>query len=378
VIEATGNAVMERRNDAAAGDTALPSGKPAVFHFTSPSHAADRGSELAADMIRLGTIIRADVAMALAMLGALATCVGIWHFPVLLPASDSAAFVGLHYLYPLFGVAILSSGVAMAGKQAHRRQTLQILCAILCYAMVLYAHFSFKLWTPHINPTNYDQALWRVDESLHGVVQTCMAIRAALTAIIPYTFNAYMLAFIGLFYVGLIWQARVAPEKARELILACMIMQMLGTAGYLLMPAVGPFRYEVGVNPMVTVQQMAMLDFYRQSIAGGPDWLAAHGAHAFTAGLAAMPSLHVAGATLFFLNAQRHSRPLAIGFGVVLAYIVVTAVAARWHYLVDLPVGAGVAWFSLRAAQWLVHMESLEIRLPAAARWDWLRAATAN
>ena len=66
-----------------------------------------------------------------------------------------------------------------------------------------------------------------------------------------------------------------------------------------------------------------------------------------------MPSLHSASAFLFFLFAWRHGRVLLPLYGFILVYILVMAVASRWHYLIDIPVGMGVAWVSFTLAEWL-------------------------
>lgn len=271
------------------------------------------------------------------------------------PAADSAAFVGLHYLYPLIAVSIFGT-LSITGRQdgSARTDRTSVLISIGCYAIVIYAYFVFKLWIPHLRPVSYDARLWAVDVRFHRIVEVCMAIRSGLSAVIPYESNAYLVVYIAAFYVGLAAQARMAPGHFRELVVACMVMQIIGTLGYLAFPALGPFVYEAGVNPVVSAQQAGMRDFYQDSIAFGPAWLRAHGGLAFTAGLAAMPSLHVSGMTLFFLNARRRTPPLAPFFGVLLVYVGISSVANRWHYLLDVPAGVLVAAASLWLARKLV------------------------
>src|SRR3546814_1498526 len=98
---------------------------------------------------------------------------------------------------------------------------------------------------------------------------------------------------------------------------------------YLVAPAVGPFIYEAGVNPMITGGQRSMLEFYRNAVATGPAFLAKHGSINFTVGLAAMPSLHSASAYLFFLFAWKHGKVLVPLYSFILAYILIMAVASR-------------------------------------------------
>ena len=55
-----------------------------------------------------------------------------WSLPVLLPSGDGAAFVGIHYLYPLVGVAIWGL-VALVGQR--RRLARTFLLAFPCYGL---------------------------------------------------------------------------------------------------------------------------------------------------------------------------------------------------------------------------------------------------
>ena len=136
---------------------------------------------------------------------------------------------------------------------------------------------------------------------------------------------------------------------------AVLFLQSLGTFAYLIAPAIGPFVYEDGINPMVTAGQHTMLEFYRGSITHGPDWIAENGGAHFTAGLAAMPSLHSAGAFLFFLFAWHRAKILVPLYALLLLFILVTAVASRWHYLIDVPAGTALAWVSFRLANRLTR-----------------------
>lgn len=82
----------------------------------------------------------------------------------------------------------------------------------------------------------------------------------------------------------------------------------------------------------------------------------------FSAGLAAMPSLHVANAVMFWLCAWREARWLAYVYIPILAYIFVEAVALRWHYLADLAVGALIGWLCFRLAYWMVFNLNPQVR----------------
>lgn len=105
------------------------------------------------------------------------------------------------------------------------------------------------------------------------------------------------------------------------------------------MPALGPFIYERGANPAVSEIQAEMLAIYHQIATGGPAWVAANGSSVLATGLGAMPSLHAGGSFLFLWFAWRYERPLLVLYVPLFTFICVEAIASRWHYLIDLPMG---------------------------------------
>lgn len=291
--------------------------------------------------------IAPEIVIAAAMFAILLLISAASGLQIVLPSSGGAAFVGVHYLYPLCGVAVLGLITLVAGNTA---VATRFLIALPCYTVVLFVHFNIKLWIPHLNPMLFDDFYYQSDNILRPIVDLCMWIRIQLSTVIPYNSNFYMLSYILLFYVSFLYHAIRTPTVFGKLIVATLILQALGTFSYLVAPAIGPFIYESGVNSLVSEGQRGMLGFYQSSRAGGPGWLAQHGGVHFTAGLAAMPSLHSASAFLFFLFAWRHGRPLVPIYALILAYILVTAIAVRWHYIIDVPVGIALAWVSFELA----------------------------
>lgn len=262
-----------------------------------------------------------------------------------LPNTDRAAFVGIHYLYPLLGVAVWGA-FAMFGQRRNAAKT--FLVALPCYAVVLLCHFNLKLWAPHINPVLWDDLYWQTDVALRPLVDLCIAIRHMVAPVIPLESNFYMVAFIAMFYLSFCLHALRNARDFRTLFLAALFFQGMGAIAYLIMPAVGPFLYETGIEPMATAAQNSMLIAYQANVAGGNDWIAEHGAAHLTVGLAAMPSLHTGGSFLFLLFAWRYARVLLPLYLPLFAFISIDAVASRWHYFIDLPVGIllamGCAW----------------------------------
>lgn len=285
-----------------------------------------------------------------AMLALVAVIGWIIDVPVSLPSGDRAAFVGIHYLYPLLGVGVW--GVfALFGQRRHLASTFFV--ALPCYAIVLVCHFNLKLWRPLINPVNWDAFYWQTDTWLRPLVDVCFGLREALLPIIPADSNLYMTAFIAMFYVSFCFHALRSAESFRTLFLAALIFQGAGALAYLVMPALGPFLFENGLEPMQTRAQLSMLASYRDIVAGGSGWISQNGGTHITVGLAAMPSLHTGGSFLFLLFAWRHARVLVPLYAALFGFITIDAVASRWHYFIDLPVGMLLAWSSARAAEWI-------------------------
>ena len=289
-----------------------------------------------------------EIVISTLMVGIMLALSVIFKMPILYPSGERAAYVGIHYLYPLLGIGIWGIFAFIGQKKALART---FFIALPCYVVVLFAHFNIKLWIPHINPVLYDGLYWEIDQIFRPLVDVCIFIRENLTAIIPYETNLYMIGYIAMFYGSFSYHALRTPEKFSELVIAALLLQCIGTIGYLVAPAIGPFIYEEGVNPMVTGGQHSMLEFYRHSLAGGSDWLVQNGGRSFTGGLAAMPSLHSAAAFLFLAFAWKHGRILVPLYAFLTAFIFVTAVATRWHYLIDIPFGVLVAWVSLKGAE---------------------------
>lgn len=290
-----------------------------------------------------------------------------WAFelPIVSPSSNRAEFVGIHYIYPLIGVALLGIVTLIAGR---RDVATGFLVAMPCYIAILFAHFNIKLWIPHINPIRLDIFYFAIDQALRPLVGLCIFVRAHVFGFIPYESNFYMTSFIAMFYCSFLYHAIKTPQYFRPLVVAVLLLQSLGGLSYLIAPAIGPFLFEPGIDPSISEGQVGMLKFYRQSVAIGPDWIAQHGSTYFTVGLAAMPSLHAAGAFLFFLFARKHGQILIPLYSIILIFIVTTAVASRWHYLIDVPVGMVLAWFCIRLSERMMRPSRTEASSEAVVR----------
>ncbi|WP_395391137.1 phosphatase PAP2 family protein [Novosphingobium sp. BL-8A] len=267
--------------------------------------------------------------------------------PIVMPASTQAKFLGLYFIYPMVGVVLIGLPMIFLGK---RKVAARFLIGLPCYTIALFVYFNVKLWIPHLNSHNFDGFYWKIDEFSMPLIYLCMAIRRGLLPVIPYEANFYLSSYMMLFYISFLYHAIRTPEQFGKLIVAVILLQLLSIVGYVGTPAVGPFIFQNGLNPIISQGQHQMLNFYFHSLSGGGKWIASQGGANFTAGLAAMPSLHAGGAFLFFMFARKHGKVLVPPYAFILFYILVTAIASRWHYVIDIPVGMGLAWFSYTLA----------------------------
>ena len=280
----------------------------------------------------------------MAIVGVIAVLLGL---PLQLPSGDRAAFVGINYLLPLVGVGVF--GVfALFGLRRNLASTLLI--ALPCYTVMMLCYFTIKLWRPLINPTNWDRLYWQIDQALHPLVKACFWLRTSMAPIVPLDSKFYITAFMAMFYISFCFHALRALRGFRVMFLAALIFQGLGALSYLVMPALGPFLFESGVESTQSAAQQMMLGSYHELVAGGSDWLRSNGGTHLTVGLAAMPSLHTGGSFLFLLFAWRYARVLLPIYVPLFSFIVIDSIASRWHYLIDVPVGIllaiGSAWLA--------------------------------
>lgn len=155
-----------------------------------------------------------------------------------------------------------------------------------------------------------------------------------------------MIGFVALFYLSFGYHAFKSQSDFRELVLAAMALQIIGSYAYFVAPALGPFVYQQGVEPPATQAQQFMLQLWQENRAGGTAWLQANAGPQLTGGLAAMPSLHAGGSLLFLILAWRFAKELLWVMIPLFVFISITAIANRWHYLIDLPVGWALALLS--------------------------------
>lgn len=256
-----------------------------------------------------------------------------------LPTSGSLAFTGVSYFVPLLivvGFLLIAVLLRQVGRAAY------FLAAITAYGCVLIVHFNIKLWVWSINPMRWDAEYGKIDRMLQPLVDGARAFHNALPLPALTVDRLYLFAFLAMFACSIIVHSMRAFIVLRKVVLASMIVHVLGGLSYLIAPALGPFISDAGVNALETKRQVFMLSAHHAALAGGAGWFANNGSEFLATGLAAMPSLHVASSAVFVYFAWAYERRLCWVYFPLFGFIMIEAIATRWHYLVDIVAGLGL------------------------------------
>jgi hypothetical protein len=280
-----------------------------------------------------------ELILALSFLTVGALLAAILDLPFSLPSDQSLAFTGMSYGVPLSLIALLGAGLVLA------KQTMRLIyyaAAAFAYAVILITHFNIKLWMSLINPGNWDAFYWQTDQMVRPLVDLAFGVHQLAETVLPVGDHLYLFAFLAMFAGSIIAHSMQSFMVFRKVIFSAMLVHVLGALAYCLMPAVGPFLFEPGVNALETARQQHMHGGYLALAAGGRGWIAAEGSTFMFAAVAAMPSLHVASSAVFLHYAWKHARWLGVAYVPLFVFIVFEAVATRWHYWVDVVAGLGL------------------------------------
>ena len=219
---------------------------------------------------------------------------------------------------------------------------------LLVLPLFMSAFTSMKIMIPQLNPFSWDPTFAAWDRWVHGGVDPWRLLQPflghpAATVILNLLYHKWFLVVNGV----LVWQAFSMRDRClrQQFFLAFILTWiMLGTGMALLVPAAGPCYYgritgveqdpfqplmsylrsvhDQGLNPAFTVQEWLWQQYSTNSIILG-------------GGISAMPSMHVALATLFVLLGFRHSQWLGwmmtfFGFSILLG-----SIQLGWHYAID-------------------------------------------
>ncbi|WP_340119721.1 phosphatase PAP2 family protein [Pelagibius sp. 7325] len=284
----------------------------------------------------------------------------VYEAPLTIPRERVSVALGYSAVFPVIGAMAIYI-LFRAARVVLRRtrpgdpplaQMIAVDITFMClFLAATYFHFSLKTWVQIINPALYDDHYIRLDRSLQPVIDLFYWIRATYFTAVVNTDDWYQAAFLLMFISGFCTFAVTRNAVYPRFCLGVLLTMSLGALSYMVAPALGPFLFEEGLNEKATNAQAGMLWAHQQVKQRGMEWIAEAGHSYFTGALAAMPSLHIAHAvvmTWFVVQARSMllSLFLPIGF-----WVIIESVASRWHYLIDLPIGALLAVFII----WLTH-----------------------
>lgn len=271
------------------------------------------------------------------------------------PSANSLEFTGMSYAVPLSLISALALYLTVT-KQVNR--LVYYAAAALAYAIILITHFNIKMWMSLVNPALWDDVYWKMDTMARPLIDTSFAVHDLADRILPAGEHLYLFAFLAMFACSIIVHSVQCFIVFRKVIFTAMLVHVFGALSYLVMPAIGPFIFEHGVNTLESARQQHMYGGYRALMAGGRPWIASEGSRFMFAAVAAMPSLHVASSAVFVHYAWKHVRWLGMVYLPLFAFIMFEAMATRWHYWID--VVAGLALTALAIALTTILFRPIE------------------
>lgn len=221
------------------------------------------------------------------------------------------------------------------------------------FILVVYIHFNIKMWIPVINPRDYDSDYFAIDQALGWLIVVFDYARSFLARILPDADVWYQAAFFAIFVLSFLAHALGNRRFHYHSITALILIESIGPLTYLIAPAIGPFIFQHGQNVLATAAELRMYSVHEMVRAGGADWIKEYGGQFFADPPAAMPSLHVGASFIIAYYAVRARLWVAPVTVFAFCWIFVESVAARWHYLVDLPAGLMLAVAVIAATNYL-------------------------
>lgn len=250
-------------------------------------------------------------------------------------------FVSKHYIIPVIlavvAQVILLICMKFSGRsfsEESRRKLLLTILYIPFVAAVLFLHFNFKCWTPLVNPNTYDLVYNDIDSAIP--VTAWFDKLGSLIDFRGLSSYLYLNIFIFMFILYFVYHTLLDKlVNLRKVVVGTCLILLLGGMSYWIMPALGPFIFENSKLTGFTEPQQRMLQLYTslretRLIPAGY----------FTSAPAAMPSLHAANSLFFLIMAVRAKSVISVLYILIFIFILIVAVASKWHYVIDLPAGA--------------------------------------
>jgi membrane-associated phospholipid phosphatase len=209
--------------------------------------------------------------------------------------------------------------------------------------LLLYASFSSQLWSI-LQPHDRDAWLQAIDQRFFGF-QASVALQPLIR---PWLTDWLSLCYTGhLLYapiLGYALYARGQLRAYRQFMIAMVAIFLLGFAGYIAIPAVGPY--------------VAMANRFTVSLRGGLYRPMEFVMLGLKAPRDAFPSLHVGLSLLVLIFAFVYVRRLGWALLPFILSNCFATIYLRAHYLIDVVAGAALAYPCYRLGRWLLERET--------------------
>ena len=353
---------------------------------TDSTAAADRLKSIRAAVAPAAVESRAFlIAVFLQVFAALVMC-AVARRPMFVGLEDSyETFLGAGALFGVMGLAIglfqrrQTIGSHQASLQNYRLAwrslrsdtlTAQYFANVVIVFLVapvgLSAFSAAKQAIPFIHPFSWDARIAALGAAIHGgkhlwvSLQPILAHPAVTVAMDWFYHRLWAVLLFGAFACGALLPP--SPLRRRYLLAFVLVFLIVGTVGALALSSAGPAYYARVVGRSSSDPYAPLLSYLDSvnvrdgllSVRGqGGLWYAyTHDVEALGFGISAMPSVHVASATLVALFGFALARPIGALLGLIAVCTFVVSVALAWHYSLDGYVGAFLAcciwWFAGR------------------------------
>ncbi len=234
----------------------------------------------------------------------------------------------------LHGSALLPFGAMVVLALVTRASAARTLRLWAPVVIMLAVYGNFHDITRLVHPTTVDTWLLRADHALCGVEPTVWLERFTVPWLTELMTFAYALFFVFPLIVLVRLHVKGDTLAFREVALALTLCFYLGLAGYLTVPAIGP-RYTVTYD--VPLQGYVLTDAFAAA------WNKIESIQTDC-----FPSLHtavssIALAYLWRLRGSRHGRVWLLACAPFVTLLIASTLYLRYHYLVDVLAGFGLA-----------------------------------
>jgi membrane-associated phospholipid phosphatase len=263
-----------------------------------------------------------------------------WDFAfILLPIAALVLAASIRYAFRPVGAPAIREVTAETGS------IIRDWSPFLVFLM-LYESFRVSTWNV-VSPADKDAALLHIDRLLFGqtpAVPMDAWIRPWLTEVMAV---AYFLHLVLPPIIGLLWYRRDLLVF-RQFLLSVLVAGVIGTQGYVLVPAVGP--------------ALAFPSLFHHALSGSAYENITGLLDTARAPRDVFPSLHVAISTIVLYYAWRRGRGV---FAIALPLVVanwLSTLYLRYHYLIDVIAGWITALVAIALAAWILRIEAAVLR----------------